>query len=637
MDKNDEVKVEEKVKKEKVSLDEKLRNGAITLVEYLKRSKNGLIFLAIYPFIMHYILAFIFGGEFTTYLPDNLKAFVDGRVIKVIYTLTHHLPAYKWFLYIGYIPSQLSMNIIFEWIIIVGTVFVLYFITGKFKTSITIVTIFNLIFAIVNKIVFVERGLPFVLSDITVIGTAVKFIDKLSFNIEPSSIIAMIVGILFIFVIHFVYRNEKEVKSNLALIPFLVFGFLFIFGVNLNYDFASILFFNPKENYLVNGQVIGVYKQLGTIFGENKRPDGYSKEKALEILERYPATEETNPENVNVIFILDEAYSDLRTIYDLDNVDDYIPYYNSLTENTMKGLFKVAALGGQTANVEWEVLTGNTMAFQVMNSMPFISNIKEDVPSVVREFNDMGYNTTGFHSYDSTGYSRTSVYDRLGFKNRFFKEDMEKYDEYLTEDYPTDRDTFKNFMRFVDINAEKQFSLIVTMQNHYPYGTYNGDDLIMYSKFRDENSYFNRMHHTDIALEEFLNELKNCKQKTIVVFFGDHQPAFIDRYKKYEDVSKQYYTSYMIWANYDIEEKQDMYLSPNFVPSYVLDLIGKKKSSYDNFVSYVHSQIYYMNHQDYTTYDGNTYLINDKNGPCYDLLNEYKIVQYYHMYDEEVK
>ncbi len=62
MDKNDEVKVEEKVKKEKVSLDEKLRNGAITLVEYLKRSKNGLIFLAIYPFIMHYILAVIFGG-----------------------------------------------------------------------------------------------------------------------------------------------------------------------------------------------------------------------------------------------------------------------------------------------------------------------------------------------------------------------------------------------------------------------------------------------------------------------------------------------------------------------------------------------------------------------------------------------
>ena len=175
------------------------------------------------------------------------------------------------------------------------------------------------------------------------------------------------------------------------------------------------------------------------------------------------------------------------------------------------------------------------------------------------------------------------------------------------------------------------------MQNHYPYGRYNGKDIIPFSKFLDENSYLNRMYQSDIALKEFLEEIKNCKQKTIVIYFGDHQPAFIDRYKKYENYEQNFYTSYLIWANFDIEEKQDEFMCPNFISSYVLDLIGKKKSSYDNFISDLNSKIYHMNYETYTTYDGNTYSNNDINGPCYDLLNEYRIVQYYHMYDEEVK
>lgn len=42
---------------------------------------------------------------------------------------------------------------------------------------------------------------------------------------------------------------------------------------------------------------------------------------------------------------------------------DYMPFIRGLTENTVKGRLMVSVKGGNTANSEYEFLTGNSMAF----------------------------------------------------------------------------------------------------------------------------------------------------------------------------------------------------------------------------------------------------------------------------------
>jgi phosphoglycerol transferase MdoB-like AlkP superfamily enzyme len=76
----------------------------------------------------------------------------------------------------------------------------------------------------------------------------------------------------------------------------------------------------------------------------------------------------------NIIVVMNESFSDLKVLGDFTTNEDYMPYLHSLlngAENTVTGYLNVSVCGGNTANTEFEFLTGNSMAFLPQGSIPY--------------------------------------------------------------------------------------------------------------------------------------------------------------------------------------------------------------------------------------------------------------------------
>ena len=70
----------------------------------------------------------------------------------------------------------------------------------------------------------------------------------------------------------------------------------------------------------------------------------------------------------------------------------------------------------------------------------------------------------------------------------------------------------------------------VTMQNHSPFlsGKVSGGYKLGYKgNLKEANEYMNLVSHSDAAAKKLLNYFKKVNEKTVVLFFGDHQPCHL--------------------------------------------------------------------------------------------------------------
>ena len=73
-----------------------------------------------------------------------------------------------------------------------------------------------------------------------------------------------------------------------------------------------------------------------------------------------PETSGTSKIPENLIVIMNESFSDLRTYPNFKTDTELMPGIDALKENTQKGSLLVSVKGGTTANTEYEFLTGNS-------------------------------------------------------------------------------------------------------------------------------------------------------------------------------------------------------------------------------------------------------------------------------------
>ena len=289
-----------------------------------------------------------------------------------------------------------------------------------------------------------------------------------------------------------------------------------------------------------------------------EKPDGYSAKKARELLESaredasvqesasgstavasgIPIVSDSSSssqteEKPNIIVIMNEAFSDLSVIGDFEASEDYLPYFRSLygSENTISGNLRVSVLGGNTANTEFEFLTGDTMAFLPTGSIPYQQFITGELPALPSLLKSYGYTTTALHPYNSTGWKRDQIYPLLGFEESLFNGDF-TYKKRL-RGYITDESAFKEVIKAYEEKKENGpfFSFLVTMQNHGGYSkdwtdftrsiTVEGMDD---RKLPRINAYLTLLKKTDDAYRELISYFSQCEKKTIVLMFGDHQP-----------------------------------------------------------------------------------------------------------------
>lgn len=589
--------------------------------EYIRKTlkvlKNVsfLTLLFLYPFFIKFFMSVIFNESFKIPFSDiqvyfyNFKhAMIQGFFYNFKYAFTDTT--------IFSIFRNMYKDLYVDFWLVLGIFLISIGFVKKFKPSIIITTILFIGLAITNSIVFQLRGNPFSIFDIFAIKTAFKVISNYRISISKEIILAIIITVCYVVALIYLESKRIMIKKYFRIVC-IVLGMVCIIFSAKTKKVDKVNYWSLKEAYSSDGQNAVFMKQINDLLNDNK-PSNYSKEKAIEILSNYSDDDELE-DNLKVIVIMNESFSDLNSVYNF-GFEDNIPFFNSLKENTIRGKYYTSFIGGSTANVEWEFLTGNSYAFVPNGTYPYIQNVVSHKENIADIYNRIGLNTLAFHPYYKSSYNRNVVYEMLGFKNIFFVEDFDNLSK-------LDKDAYNILLEKMD-KQKTTFNFLVTMQNHAPY-----DEIDGVSEDRELNGYLEKIHESDIALEELINKLENREEKIALLFFGDHQPYFVEKYDNSDN--KNYEMSFIIWTNFDIEEKEGVTASANYLYNIFANVVNLPKSQYQNYIEHVREKIPVLTKNGYYGDDGMFYKIDDEETPYVDLLEEYSIVQYYEMFDKK--
>ena len=89
---------------------------------------------------------------------------------------------------------------------------------------------------------------------------------------------------------------------------------------------------------------------------------------------------------------------------------------------------------------------------------------------------------------------------------------------------------------------------------------------------------------------------------------------------------------FLIWANFEIEEEQNVEISANYLGGLVLKTAGLPLPAYQAYLEELRKEVPVLSAQQLITADGYSGLPDDYEG---DLLSEYQKLQYYLLFDQE--
>ena len=537
-----------------------------------------------------------------------------------------------------------------------------FFIAGRTSISMAICVSAIAIIGVGNYFVVMFRSNPIVPWDIYSFETAMGVADNYVFSVDwaLAEHIAMFILMLIVGVRTNIRLNKKILRPILTVamcIPaYFYISYLWQDNLERNTGLNDTLF-NAKYMHSKDGFFVSFI--LDIHFLQIEEPKNYSDEYALSLLNKQKVEKVETPEELpDIIAIMDETFSDPAVLGEFETNKDYMPFVHSILRgevaNTISGYADVSVLGGNTANSEFEFLTGNSMAFFPNGSVPYLQYIRDGISTIVPQLEEYGYTTYGTHPYRAKGWNREFIYDLMGFDYRYFQGSFPFEDK--LRNYVSDEADFKSILEWRNNTEGPFFMFNVTMQNHSNYGgDFDNFDPQIVAKFKNTysnkylNKYLSLMYETDQDVASLLSELSQSDRKTIVVFWGDHQPNdYVVRpiYKEYGlDFDNQTYeqqqrqkTPFFIWANYDIQEQTNVEISLNYLNILLFETAGLQLDEYQTFRKNLwQGQIPMMNAVGYRNDDGDLVEYDDAPEEIQNLLNEYQNIQYYRMEREYSK
>ncbi|UJF15234.1 sulfatase-like hydrolase/transferase [Jeotgalibaca sp. MA1X17-3] len=424
-----------------------------------------------------------------------------------------------------------------------------YFLSGSRWLSSFMIILFSFILGIASQQKLLYRGEPLYPSD----AYFLKDFRFLLTMVDAGILTAMatILVLLTAAIVYFVKKRKKEKISKnwfiVRMAGFVIISFALFYVYQFNQpgnkikaaftNRVSWISYSQERNYTENGVVSGLMYNFKAPAVD--KPENYSKATIQAVYEKYNQEAEkinqernNSLEDVNIIYVMSETFSDLQKIEGLTISKDSIPKFRELTKNSLSGEVLSQGYGGGTANIEFEALTGISLEPLSSNiTTPFIqlSNQMSKLPSVMDYMAETNHQLTAIHPYNTTMYKRLENYQALGFDSYIFQDDM-KYTERIDENtYISDEAAHMEVMDVLKESDGKDFVHLVTMQNHKPF-VHKYEEVEYEVEGAPYNlevaNYAQGLQYSDDALQTFLDELDEFNEKTIVVFWGDHLPSF---------------------------------------------------------------------------------------------------------------
>ncbi|MCZ8522624.1 MULTISPECIES: LTA synthase family protein [Paenibacillus] len=352
---------------------------------------------------------------------------------------------------------------------------------------------------------------------------------------------------------------------------------------------------DQSVNVETNGFLLSTIMNLKFLF--LAQPEGYDADKVRALASSHvPAA--AGGVKPNVIVVLSESFWDATQIKGAQFSRDPIPFYHELAKKYTSGTMLSPQYGGGTANVEFEVLTGNSMRFLPPGSVPYNQYVDKGIDSLASILARQAYTSTAINPFHSWFYSSKKVYKNFGFSKYI---SQEFFDPDYEGPYLADRQVAK---QIIDTSARSEgpdFIFANTMENHYHY--YPGkfkENTIKVSGVTGEaqgllETYAQGLTGADDMLKRLVTHYENSGEPTIVVFFGDHLPSLGDNYSAYKDsgylqendpdsLNKLFRVPVLVWNNYLPEHKEELNLSPSFLGPYILKLAEQPGTYYTDYL-----------------------------------------------------
>jgi phosphoglycerol transferase MdoB-like AlkP superfamily enzyme len=565
--------------------------------------------------------------------------------------------------------------------------FAVYVLTNSRKATVILTLFASYFLGAANYFVLTFRGNPILPTDIASLTTAMNVAENYTYTLNSAFFTN---ALLFFFLCIGYCRISQEKKMSLkkrtallAMVGVMVFAVTGVIRQEtyLSKNNVKADIWNQKRGYSRDGAFASFCLNIKFLHAE--KPEGYSVDKVMEIAETYiwneqetaslqgmssrkPVSSKQDGGNKktsnkkagkkpNIIMIMNEAFSDLEVINPIETNEDYMPFIHSLKENTIKGNLFVSIFGSGTCNSEFEVLTGNSMAFLPSGSIGYTQFVKDAMPNIAQTLG--AHNYTGniaLHPYLADGWNRPTVYPLFGFEQFLSQDDFENPE--MIRKYISDAE---NYNKIIDLYEENRavetedpfFLFTVTMQNHggfsKDYGNMVNEIQITDEALKDAEAeqYLSLVKKSDDAFKDLVEYFENQDEPTMIVMWGDHMPSVHDEFyeKLYgkdlgdlttEELQKKYQVPFLIWANYDIEEKEIDALSANYLSSYVLETADLDMTPYQRYLYDLSKKLPVINAVGYIGDDG-VYYDHESESEYTDYIENYRILQYNNLIDYE--
>lgn len=529
------------------------------------------------------------------------------------------------------------------------------------KAALMLQSGFFLVAGLANYYVLRFRDTPIRPWDLFSVSTAFSVADNFNYHLEKETLFVILgFGILLYMESRCKLKAPQHYPFRLTII-FLPILLLWNYtGILQSEEFHSKFglynkLFTPTVMTKRDGNIVAFLMQLKYI--DVDKPEGYSAQEQENLYQQAqnPDLEEIlgDPESIhrpNIIVIMDEAFSDLAVLGDFQTNEDYMPFIHSLqkgADNTITGYLNVSVLGGNTANTEFEFLTGNSMAFLPQGSVAYQQYVTKELLSLPWYLKSLGYSTVAIHPYQADGWERDRVYPLLGFdtflsKNHFVG--SEKLRKYIT-----DEACFQRIERLYEKKDPKEplFVFAVTMQNHSGYeelyDNFTPDIEVEGTSSTALNQYLSLIKQSDQAFEKLVEYFQSVEEDTIIVFFGDHQPnAYVsnpilrqngisaDSLTQEENLLK-YKVPYVIWSNFPMASSHGQETSANYLALDILKGCELPLSAQYRKLDEFRAAYPIVTAMQVTDAENRSYIPED----CDKGLQAYQSMQYYLLFDWE--
>lgn len=544
----------------------------------------------------------------------------------------------------GTVRMSFNIMLIYSLILLVSSIF------RSMRVGLISVLCTSLLIGVANSFVVQSRGREISFLDIKSIGTAMAVVGDYSFELELGSLAAIMMGAAAVF--HICQSDYPRFKGFKMPTKYFITSVVAMFLCIVTVFSGASLGYASKNYYKQGTEYNGYY--LNFIYSiknsKIKVPDTYSYGAIMNAISRNDFTALGALPDTNVIVVMNETFSDLKSVCDSTESEnklvtdvELLPYWHSLqngiytdengnTQTVIKGDALSSVYGGNTANSEFEFLFGSSMAFLPEGTVAYNGKVNQNNSyTVVNFFNDAGYKTVAIHPEAPENWSRNTIYKYFGFDQTFFWDDFASTpEEDFYRGHISDKAVYDKIIELYETKQEdeKLFTFAITMMNHGGYDHEDFEDTVhvMGDEQGEANEYLSSVNESDRSLKYLIDYFSAVEEDTLIVFFGDHQPTmtsdFLGKYmgitsdSSTEELQKMYVIPYMFFSNFEASSNINEGLtSINYLSTEMMNLAGVEKSKFFDTLDNIRKTLPAINYFGWYDSDGDFHSFTNKNDP----------------------